>query len=349
MGKRISILELDIEELQSWCTRKKQPAFRGRQVFDWLYQKNVTDFEQMTNVPESLRQLLSKAYVGLCTEITEYCRDADGTAKYLFRLKDNHRIESVYLPRNTDYTLCISSQVGCALGCRFCATGTMGIVRNLSVGEILSQVIHIRQNDGLSSHGNIVFMGMGEPLLNLDAIIGAVERLTEPAALGWSPRRITVSTAGIVPEIRRLGERLPGINLAVSLNAADDRTRSRLMPINRKYPLKILMEALKAYPLPSRQHQITYEYIMLHRINDQMKDATHLIRLLDRRRDKINLIPFNPVPGSRFRCSEPESIRQFQKCLHDAGFTAMIRQSQGASIAAACGQLAGRPAPVPEE
>ncbi len=218
----------------------------------------------------------------------------------------------------------------------------MGIVRNLFAGEIVSQVIHVRQISQSDEHGNIVFMGMGEPLLNTDAVAESIRRITDIRCMGWSPRRITVSTAGIVPEIRRFGQLNLGVNLAVSLNAPDDAIRSRLMPVNKKYPLKILLAALRDYPLPSRQHQITYEYVMLDGINDHTDHAEKLIRLLDPRRDKVNLIPFNTVSGSRFRCSAPETILLFQNQLENHGLTALIRNSRGTGIAAACGQLASR-------
>jgi len=342
MTERRSILELDGPALKEWCESRRQPGYRSRQILEWLYQKEVLHFDGMSNLPATLRKHLSRSFDILGTHCVASRKDTDGTEKFLLKLTDGHAVETVFLPRETAHTLCVSSQVGCALGCRFCATGAMGIVRNLTAAEIVSQILHVRHRVRPESHGNIVFMGMGEPLLNLDAVSGAIDRLTDPMCFGWSPRRITVSTAGVVPEIANLGRMHPTVNLAVSLNASDDRTRSRIMPINRKYPLSALMEALKAYPLPSRQHKITYEYILLRNINDRPADSKGLIRLLNPARDKINLIPFNFVGKSRFKGSDPETVAEFQRCLADAGFTVRIRNSQGASIDAACGQLAGR-------
>lgn len=337
------ILDSAWDEFRAWCIAKDQPGFRSDQVADWLFRKNVVDFSEMTNLPDGFRQILTSAFRILGTHASGKETDSDGTVKHVFRLFDGHCIEAVYLPRGADHTLCISSQVGCALGCRFCATGSMGIIRNLTSGEILSQIVHIRNIHGLTEPGNIVFMGMGEPLLNLEAVTGAIRMITDNRLFGWSARRITISTAGIVPEIRHLGKYNLGINLAVSLNASEDTTRSRLMPINKKYPLRNLIQALCEYPLAGSQQKITFEYVMLRNINDSLQDATRLVKLLDPRRDKVNLIPFNEASsGSRFKSSPHETVLLFQEKLIRAGFIVRIRQSQGASIRAGCGQLACR-------
>ncbi|MBN1880315.1 23S rRNA (adenine(2503)-C(2))-methyltransferase RlmN [bacterium] len=339
--KAASLVDFSPDMLSEWCSSQNLDHFRASQIHEWIFKKLVFDYGSMTNLPAVLRTTLSKTVPVLNTVVKHVASDSDGTRKFVFSLTDDHSIETVFMPGDTGYTLCISSQVGCALGCRFCATGMMGIVRNLSAGEILSQILHARQQVQADDHGNIVFMGMGEPLLNADAVVDAVRRITDPHCMGWSPRRITLSTAGIIPEIRRLGKLNLLINLAVSLNAADEATRSRLMPINRKYPLKNLMAALKEYPLPSRQHQITYEYILINGINDDLQHAEKLVRLLDPRRDKVNLIPYNSVPGSRFKKSEPDVVERFQDRLRSGGLIAQIRKSRGNSIMAACGQLAG--------
>ncbi len=337
------ITDLDHDQLIVWLSEHGFPSFHAAQIFNWIYSKAATAFDAMTDLSKELRRSLDSSFYPLGTILRQSLSDPTGVMKFVFALQDSHVVETVYIPSETGYTLCISSQVGCLLGCRFCATGAMGIVRNLSSGEILSQVLHAQKITGCGSHGNIVFMGMGEPLLNSDAVIEAIKKLTDARGLGWSPRRITVSTAGIVPEIHRLGKAGLGVNLAVSLNAADDTTRSRIMPINKKYPLKTLLAALNAYPLPSRQHQITCEYVMLQGVNDALQQADKLVRLLNRRRYKINLIPFNASSNSQFTCSDPDTISAFQKHLHDAGFIVRIRNSRGAGIQAACGQLAGGP------
>lgn len=344
-GKRLVekkiITDLDHDQLIVWLSEHAFPSFHAAQLFNWLYSKGATDFDAMTDLPHKLRDSLNTSFFLLGTTLHQSLTDETGVLKFVFSLHDNHVIETVYLPSETGYTLCISSQVGCVLGCRFCATGAMGIVRNLSSGEIVSQVLHAQKITGCGAHGSIVFMGMGEPLLNSDAVIEAIKRITDTRGLGWSPRRVTLSTAGIVPEIHRLGKAGLGVNLAVSLNAADDATRSRIMPINKKYPLKMLISSLNAYPLPSRQHRITCEYVMLQGINDSLQQADKLIRLLNRRRYKINLIPYNATSNSRFKPSESNTILAFQNRLHTAGFIVRIRNSRGSGIQAACGQLAG--------
>jgi 23S rRNA (adenine2503-C2)-methyltransferase len=339
---KTSLLNLNPAELKEWFETTGHQAFHADQILSWIYEKGVFCFEDMSNLSKTLRQKLASQFIILDTELLRRFESQDGCLKQLLKLHDSRLIEVVYLPVESHYTLCLSSQVGCALGCRFCATGSMGIGRNLSVGEIISQVLEIQRDTSRREPGNIVFMGMGEPLLNSAHVLAAIERMTAPWGFGWSPRRITVSTAGIIPEIRRLGEAQLGINLAVSLNAADDRTRSRLMPINRKYPLKKLIQTLKEYPLKTKQQMITLEYILLKGINDSDDDAHKLTKLLARKRFKINLIAFNSTEGTRFKPSEQERILAFQQILSQAGLITRIRKSMGSDIAAACGQLAGQ-------
>lgn len=340
---KISLLDLNPDDLKTWCGQVGEPPFRAGQILSWIYGRGVLDFEKMTDLSKSLRRRLDAAFVLPDARLDRRQDSADGSFKLGLRLADEGYAEAVYLPAEDHYTLCISSQTGCALGCRFCATGAAGGGRNLTTGEILSQVFEIQRIAGRDGHANLVFMGMGEPLLNSAAVLAAVNAVTASWGFGWSPRRITLSTAGIIPEIQRLGDLAPGINLAVSLNAPDDRTRSRLMPINRKYPLKTLLQTLREYPLYSRQQAVTIEYIMLRNLNDSDDAARKLTRILDPGRFKINLIAFNPFPGCRFRPSEPERILAFQEILGGAGFIARIRKNQGGDIAAACGQLAGCP------
>lgn len=343
MGKKKQLIfDLTTDELIAWCHQHNIKPFRAKQIIEWLYVNRVTGFDGMTNLSLSLREKLSKQFHFMGATIEKAVESDDGTTKFQLKLSDDHSVEAVYLPRKDGYTLCISSQVGCALGCRFCATGSMGIIRNLSRGEILSQILIIQDRLSLNPHGNIVFMGMGEPLLNTEAVLSAIDTLVNPDEMGWSPRRITLSTAGIIPEIRRLASISPGVNLAISLNGADDKVRSRLMPINKKYPLNDLITTLKDYPLPSNQQKITFEYVMIRNINDSLEQARKLTRLLDPKRDKINLIPLNPVDNSRFKASAPETILQFQALLKKSGFSVFIRHSQGDQIDAACGQLISR-------
>lgn len=347
-----SILDLDLQEIQEWLVRQGEPPYRAKQLTRWIYTEHVLDFESMTDLSKTIRSKLAQQFCITDAKIVQQRQHADGTTKFGIALEDGQPVETVYLPRDKRKTLCISSQAGCALGCKFCATGTLGIIRNLSSGEIISQLILARRYVDFMEHGNIVFMGMGEPLMNTVNVMKAITALTSDWGFGWSPRRITVSTAGIVPEIRRLGQARLGINLAVSLNAPDDRTRSRLMPINRKYPLKTLMNVLKDYPLQSGQQKITYEYILLRGINDSEDHARKLMKLLPKKRSKINLIPFNAIDGTRFHPSDPEKMVQFQNILSDSGYLVRIRKSQGQDIDAACGQLAGNisrnPEPMPD-
>jgi len=343
-----SIMDLNLQELQEWLVRQGEPPYRAKQITRWLYIEHVSDIEEMTNLSKSLRKKLAREFAVLNGRIIEHREHTDGTVKFGIALADNQPVETVYLPRAKRKTLCISSQAGCALGCKFCATGMLGIIRNLTCGEILSQIIHARRHVEFKEHGNIVFMGMGEPLMNTLNVIQSIKVLTSDWGFGWSPRRITVSTAGIVPEIRRMGQAKLGVNLAISLNAPDDRIRSRLMPINRKYPLKMLMQAIKDYPLSSGQQKITFEYIMLRGINDSPEHAVKLIKLLPKNRSKLNLIPFNPIEGSRYHPTDGEQIVAFQDILTDAGFLVRIRKSQGRAIQAACGQLAGNIVIPPE-
>ncbi len=344
MNHRKSLLDWAPGELTEWMDSRKHPGYRARQILDWIVNKQTLSFARMSDLPKTLRDDLERSF-SISTLLLEFSVEAkDGTRKFLWKLQDGIHVESVLIVHPDHHTLCISSQAGCALGCRFCATASLGILRNLTTSEILSQIMEMLHLLGSSNRVNIVFMGMGEPLLNLENVARSVQFLTSEEGMGWAKQRITVSTAGIAPEIRRLHALAPGVRLAVSLNAPDDKTRNPLMPINKVYPLRILMQALSEFPLPSRQHQITIEYIMIRNLNDTPEHAKKLTRLLSKDRYKINLIPFNSSSGSRYHPSDESVMLEFQKHLLDAGFLVRIRRSAGREIAAACGQLAANQA-----
>jgi len=335
---KVDFKDLDLEETRAWVGKIGLETYRAEQIRRWIFVHQAESFEDMTSLAKELRNYLRSSSTISRLEIIKTEISRDGTRKFLFGLEDGHRIESVLIPERGHYTACISSQVGCAMGCKFCLTARQGLARNLKSSEIVNQVIRIRQSmDQPDKLTNIVLMGMGEPLANYEAVAKAVKNIIYPDALNFSRRRVTLSTCGLVPEIERLGRELP-INLAVSLNAADDRTRSLLMPINRKYPLKRLLDALMHFPL-TKGRRITFEYLLIKDINDRLGDATNLAGLLKKIRAKINLIPFNSYNGSPFEAPDEKRIRAFQDELIGKNYTVMIRKSKGADISAACGQL----------
>ena len=335
------IKELTADQLASWLAENGHPKYRLGQIYRWIYQRQADTFEAMTDLGKTLRQQLAAAFAIRRHEILGMETSRDGTRKFLFQLADGARIESVLIPEKEHDTLCISSQVGCAQGCRFCMTGRGGLTRNLTAAEIVSQVRDVRGAAvGSLRLTNIVVMGMGEPLANYDNMLAALRRLTDAdTGLGFSARRITLSTAGVVPRLADLG-RDSNVNLAVSLNATDNTTRSRLMPINRAHPLESLLDACARYPLPPRR-RITFEYILMAGINDSQDNARRLARLLSPIRSKVNLIPFNPHEGSEFDRPAPAVIERFRQILVDKDYTVITRHSKGQDISAACGQLAG--------
>lgn len=336
------IKNLPASELESWLTLQGVAPYRAGQILKWIYQHQCDDFDAMSNLAKPLRSLLSEHFINQRTQIAEQVFSHDGTCKYVLELLDGNRIECVLIPEKDHQTLCISSQVGCPLGCRFCITGQGGLVRNLSTAEILSQVRDI-QNSMPAPHTltNLVFMGMGEPLLNLAAVLPALPILVnENWGMGFSTRRITLSSAGIIPALAELGQ-TSGINLAISLNAPNDSIRSQLMPINRRYPLEALLEACHAFPLPPRR-RITFEYILIAGINDSPANARELVKILRPLRAKVNLIPLNEGPGIAYQRPSVTAIETFQKILQKHHLTVMIRQSKGSDIGAACGQLWAR-------
>jgi len=347
--------------------------FHAKQVFRWLHARSVLEPAQMTDLPGSLRTQLEKLELPRTLEVADERRAADDTRKLLVRMRDGATVETVLIPGVTGprgvlpspveameegdddgddelplepggpvrVTQCISTQVGCAMGCVFCASGVAGIKRNLGADEIIAQVLAGRARlDAGERLSNVVYMGMGEPLANYEATARSLRLLTHPDGIALSARRITVSTSGVVPEIARLGEEFGGrIGLAVSLHAADDETRTRLMPINKKYPLAVLMEALRAYPLPARR-RITIEYTLVAGRNDDAGEARKLARLLRGLPVKVNLIPMNPIAASSLGPPDMEGVLQFQRVLCDAGYSCFIRRRRGDDVAAACGQLA---------
>jgi 23S rRNA (adenine2503-C2)-methyltransferase len=333
------IKELTTDQLILWLENRNIKPYRAKQILKWIYLRQADTFEMMTDVGKDTRKYLARHFSinRLEKERTETSKD--GSKKFLFKLIDGKHIESVLIPEKNHYTLCISSQVGCAQGCRFCLTGRGGLVRNLTKGEIIAQVRDVA-NDLDNSKGltNIVMMGMGEPLANYANVVAAVATITDSdVGLGFSNRRLTVSTSGLIPKLPRLG-RDTGVNLAISLNATDNETRDMLMPINRKYPIEKLLDACARYPLMPRR-RITFEYIIIKGVNDSEEDAKRLARLLRPIRAKINLIPFNTFEGSDFERPEEQVILSFKEILKKNNYTAVIRQSKGQDISAACGQL----------
>lgn len=339
---KTDIKDLTREALAAWFQNHGMRSFRATQVFKWLYLQQVDAFDQMTDLGKKTRDLLSQNFLSARLSLNQVASSKDGSKKYLFELSDGNLIESVLIPEKDHDTLCISSQIGCSQNCRFCLTAQDGLIRNLTPAEIISQVRDIRHlTAGSGNLTNIVFMGMGEPLANYRNVIEALKVITDSdVGLKFSSRRITLSTAGLVSRMADLGKDTQ-INLAISLNAADNDTRSRLMPINRKYPIEKLMQACTRYPLKNR-NKITFEYILMKGINDAPEDAQRLAGLLRPVKAKINLIPYNTYEGSPFECPEEPVISKFQDILIASHYTVMIRRSKGRDISAACGQLRAR-------
>jgi 23S rRNA (adenine2503-C2)-methyltransferase len=321
-----------------------QKAFRAKQIFDWIYNKGCKDFHLMTDLPADLRDGLSQAILIPRLQNKKELVSRDGTMKWLLTLDDKNEIETVFIPENTRSTVCVSSQVGCTLTCKFCHTGTQPLVRNLTANEIVSQVMLVKDkiddwpvvNERKLT--NIVFMGMGEPMLNYQNVIDAIKILMHKNGLGYGKRRITVSTSGLIPQMEMLATDV-GVRLAVSLHAVRDDLRNELVPINKKYPIKDLIEACRAYSEATGNDRITFEYVMLDGVNDSDSDAKALVSLLKNIPSKVNLIPFNPWPGSPYKCSSKNRIRNFAEIVERGGYMAPVRVTRGQDIMAACGQL----------
>ena len=339
-----NLMDFTPPEMEGFIAASGKEKYRARQLLKALHQSGCLSFEAMTTLARDFRKTLAETARIYRPSIVKIQKSPDGTQKVLLALEDGLFIESVLIPGKNHWTLCISTQAGCAMGCAFCLTARQGFKRNLTPAEIAGQVVTIRQEtpEG-AAVGNILLMGMGEPLANYDHTVKAIRILTSDLGLGFSSRRITVSTCGLTPQILQLGRDIC-INLAVSLNASDDETRSRLMPVNKKYPLAALLDACQKYPMPGRR-MLTYEYILIDGVNASRADAQKLARLLADQRCKINLIAFNEYPGSPYKTPSPEAISAFQQVLLDRHFTAMLRKSKGADILAACGQLSGAMTP----
>jgi len=342
----VNLLGLNRTGLAEFFVQMGEKPFRAQQALQWLHQRKVADFRQMSDLAKPLRErLLQMACVELPKVVFDK-RAADGTRKWLLQLADGNCIETVFIPETDRGTLCISSQVGCALDCSFCATARQGFNRNLSTAEIIGQLWlasdALRKAEPAQAITNVVFMGMGEPLLNLNSVVPAAQIMLDDFAYGLSKRRVTVSTSGVVPALDKLREQCD-VALAISLHATDDALRDELVPINRHYPIAELLAACRRYVDTRNRHMsITFEYVMLAGINDSEAQARALARLLRDLPAKINLIPFNPFPGSEYLCSPPQVIERFQSILHNLGMRTTTRRTRGQDIDAACGQLAGR-------
>jgi 23S rRNA (adenine2503-C2)-methyltransferase len=350
-----NLLDLDREGLEHFfADTLGEKRFRAHQVMKWIHHRHVTDFEQMTDLGKALRTKLHEHAVVLVPQVQFEKPSTDGTHKWLLAMDGSNAIETVYIPDKGRGTLCVSSQVGCALNCQFCSTATQGFNRNLSTAEIVGQVWTAARHLGNVPHKqrrltNVVMMGMGEPLMNFDNVVRAMSVMRDDLGYGLANKRVTLSTAGVVPMIDRLGE-VSDVSLAVSLHAPNDELRTRLVPLNKKYPIAELMESCVRYAQRKRGESVTFEYTLMKDVNDQPGHARELVRLMrdfDNRLQmkdaaKVNLIPFNPFPGTRFQRPDDAAIRRFQKLLNEAGRIAPVRRTRGDDIDAACGQLKGQ-------
>lgn len=349
MQPRINLLEFDRHQLEGFFRSIGEGAFRARQVIQWIYQRHVTEFDQMTDLSKTLRQRLASIAELRLPEMVSEQTSTDGTRKWLLSVAGGNAIETVFIPEDDRGTLCVSSQVGCSLNCTFCATARQGYNRNLSTSEIIGQLLFAsrRLREASGTHlvnerliTNVVMMGMGEPLLNYDAVVPAMRLMLDDLGFGLSRRRVTLSTAGVVPGIDRLAIDCP-VSLAVSLHAPGDPLRTELVPLNRKYNIAELLDACRRYVAGDSRRRVTFEYVMLKDINDSEGDARALVSLLKTVPSKINLIPFNPVAGIAYECSDSRSINRFRDILMAAGIMTVTRKTRGDDIDAACGQLAG--------
>ncbi len=334
--------DLTLHELEAFIAGCGKERYRARQIFRWLYRRGATTFAQMTDLAQGFREELKRIARISSLQPTTVESSPDGTQKYLFELEDGNAVESVLIPNDGRLTLCISTQVGCAMGCRFCLTGKGGFTRNLTCSEIINQLVWAWHNLTPQRRiSNCVFMGMGEPLANYEAVKKAISIMASTLGFGLSRRRITLSTVGVIPQIKRLFAEGVPCRLAISLNAPNQKLRSYLMPVATKYPLHELLTTCRSLPLPPRE-RITFEYVLIAGINDAEKDAKELAKILRGIRCKVNLIPFNECPGIEFRRPNDLTVLRFQQILINAGYTAIIRESRGVEISAACGQLRGR-------
>jgi 23S rRNA (adenine2503-C2)-methyltransferase len=347
----VELLGKSVEELREYVASLGERPFRSAQLFHAMYSERRFDFAAMTNIPAALRELLSQEARITPPRIARRFPSVDGSIRYLFSIGGENgkpaQIEAVFMPREGRQTICISTQAGCAVDCHFCLTAQLGLIRNLTAGEIVGQVlVALEENrEQLAPQTNVVLMGQGEPLLNYDATMAAVRILLDPKGVALAPRHVTLSTSGIVPGIERLAQEKIRPSLAISLNASSNEQRNALMPINRKYPLEVLLDACRRYPLRPREY-FTFEYVLLGGVNDTPEDARRVVRLIAHIRAKVNLIPWNPG-NLPYRAPTPESIEEFQRILVDKGVPTFVRYSRGQDVFAACGQLALMETPSP--
>lgn len=346
--KKINLLDLTREGLRAFFNEMGEKPFRAEQVMKWIYQHGVADFEQMTNLNKALRTKLQARCEIKAPEIALQQKASDGTIKFALKLEGGQEVETVWIPDGDRATLCVSSQVGCALECTFCSTGQQGFNRNLKVSEIIGQVWRVATTIGLNNDTakrpitNVVMMGMGEPLLNVKNVVPAMELMMDDLAFGLSKRRVTLSTSGVVPALDMLGDQID-VALAISLHAPDNALRDVLVPVNKKYPIEVFLASVRRYLAKSNANQgkVTVEYVMLNGINDSTDQAHSLAKVLADTPCKLNLIPFNPYPGSPYTCSSNSRIDRFAKVLMEYGFIVVVRRTRGDDIDAACGQLVG--------
>jgi len=344
-----SIYDFTLKQLQE----QLKPSFRAKQVYDWVYKKYATSYDDMKNIPNALKNDLTENYKIDILKIAKKEKSSDGSIKYLFELHDGHTIETVLLlmknkkigddgviEKSEKYTVCVSSQVGCKVGCSFCLTAKGGYVRNLTVGEIIAQIVMLKKDNDIAQNKslNIVYMGMGEPLDNYDNVVQAIKIFTEPEGLSINARRQTISTSGISSKIAKLGEEDLGIQLAISLHAVDDQLRSELIPMNKAYNIASIIDAVKAFPIDARK-KVMFEYLVIKDKNDDIRSANQLVKILNGIKAKVNLIYFNPYPGTTYQRPTRQSMLRFQEHLIGKGLLCTIRESKGLDISAACGQL----------
>lgn len=341
----LNLLNFTAEGLIQLMTEWDEKSFRAQQIFKWIHKHGVDNFDQMSDLSKTLREKLKQTCAIKAPEIASEQISADGTIKWLLRLEDNNHIETVFIPEDDRGTLCVSSQVGCVLDCSFCSTGKQGFSRNLLLFEIIGQLwLAVRRLRSLNNTGsvtNIVMMGMGEPLLNFEAVVQALSIMRAENGYALPRRRVTVSTAGVVPKIEQL-QKEADVSLAISLHAPNDELRNVLVPLNKKYPIQVLMNACKQYVGDDRRRHVTIEYVMLQGVNDSLLHARQLAKILMGLSCKVNLIPFNPHPGTEYLCPPLENIQAFRNVLVKAGYVTTTRKTRGADIDAACGQLVGR-------
>lgn len=335
-----NLRDFTYEDLLQVVSGMGEKPYRAEQIFRWVFFRRATEIDQMTDISKAFRERLKEEFEIRGNKVLDVRRSADGTRKFLSELDDSSRIESVLIAEGDRLTLCVSSQAGCAMGCKFCMTGMGGFTRNLTLAELAGQVFSAYELlEGQEHITNVVLMGMGEPLANFENVLKFTNVLTGNLGFNFSHNKVTLSTAGLVPAIRRFGQE-GNVNLAVSLNATTDEVRDRIMPVNKKYPIEELLAELRKYPLKSRKY-ITIEYVMIGGLNDSDEDARRLVRLLKGIPCKVNLIPFNEFPGTSYKSPAPERVERFHYIVKQSGYTVIVRLSKGSEIQAACGQLRG--------